>query len=137
MSQQVTEVKYLSAAEVHRRIVELENEDRFEEALQLVDPDVVDHRGGAIGDVHGTAAMREKWSHMYDTRRDVSLTIEENVSCGDISANRYTLRATDKATGRRYEITGLDMVRVRDGKLVEHWALLDKEGKRHQLGLDA
>jgi predicted ester cyclase len=27
------------------------------------------------------------------------------------------------------------MVRVRDGKIVEHWALLDSDAMRHQLGI--
>jgi predicted ester cyclase len=29
------------------------------------------------------------------------------------------------------------MVRVRDGKLAEHWALLDSAAMRHQLGAGA
>jgi hypothetical protein len=29
------------------------------------------------------------------------------------------------------------MIRVRDGKLVEHWALLDSAAIRHQLGAGA
>jgi predicted ester cyclase len=29
------------------------------------------------------------------------------------------------------------MVRVRDGKLVEHWALVDSSAMRHQLGAGA
>jgi hypothetical protein len=29
--------------------------------------------------------------------------------------------------------TGLDMIRVRDGRLVEHWALLDSTAMQHQL----
>lgn len=136
MSGQIKDTRPPTAAEVHRRIVDLENEGRALEGLAMVDPDVLDHRGGAIGDIKGITAMREKWEHMYDTRRDVSLTIEENVSDGEISANRYTLRATDKATGKPYEVTCLDMVRIRNGKMVEHWALVDQAAKRHQLGLD-
>jgi predicted ester cyclase len=30
----------------------------------------------------------------------------------------------------------MDMVRVRNGKVVEHWALLDQDAMRAQLGLD-
>jgi ketosteroid isomerase-like protein len=53
---------------------------------------------------------------------------------GDVSASRYTLRGTDIASGRSYEVTGLDMIRVREGRLVEHWALLGSSAMRHQLG---
>lgn len=65
------------------------------------------------------------------------MTIEHNVASGDTSVNRYTLRGTHTASGRRYEILGLDMVRVRNGKVVEHWALLDADAMRAQLGLDS
>jgi predicted SnoaL-like aldol condensation-catalyzing enzyme len=118
-----------SAAEVHRRIIELSNAGRHEEALALIHADAVDHRGGAIGDHRGVAAWQEKWERMDD----VQLKIEGNVASGDFSVNRYTVRGTHTASGRPYEVTGIDMVRVRDGKIVEHWALLDSAGMRHQL----
>jgi predicted ester cyclase len=107
------------------------------EALALIDADVIDHRGGVSGDHLGLAVWAQKWEHMYDGLEDVSVTIEQNVASGDFSVNRYTLRGTDAVSGRSYQVTGLDMVRVRDGKLVEHWALLDSSAMRHQLGAGA
>jgi predicted ester cyclase len=103
----------------------------------LIDPDVLDHRGGTSGDHRGLTAWKDKWEHMYDGLRDVSVTIEHNVASGDFSANRYTLRGTHAASGRSYEVTGLDMIRVRDGRLAEHWALLDSAAMQHQLGAGA
>lgn len=121
------------AAEVHRRILDLGAAGRREEALALIHPDVVDHRGGVRGDHHGVAAWRDKWEHMYDGFRDVSTTVEQNVASGDYSVNRYTIRGTEIASGRSYEVTGIDMIRVQDGRLTEHWALLDATAMRHQL----
>jgi predicted SnoaL-like aldol condensation-catalyzing enzyme len=123
----------VSAAGVHRRIVELFGAGRRAEALALIAPDVIDHRGGMLGDHRGLAAWAQKWEHMYDGLRDVSVTVEQNIASGDFSTNRYTLRAIDAASGRSCEVTGLDMVRVQDGKLVEHWALVDSSAMRHQL----
>jgi predicted ester cyclase len=125
------------AAQVHRRIVELVGAGRRAEAMALIAPDVVDHRGGSSGDHRGLAAWAEKWEHMYDGLRDVSLTIEHNVAADDFSANRYTMRGTHAESGRRFEVTGLDMIRVRNGKLAEHWAVLDSAAMRHQLGAGA
>jgi predicted ester cyclase len=98
---------------------------------------VLDHRGGTAGDHRGLAAWQQKWEHMYDGLRNVIATVEGNVAAGDFSANRYTMRGTDAASGHSFEITGLDMIRVRDGRLVEHWALLDSAAMAHQLGLGA
>ena len=124
------------AARVHRRLVESFQSGRRGEGPGLIDDDVIDHRGGTVGDHHGLAAWREDREHMYDGLSDVSVTVEQNVASGEFSTNRYTLRATHDATGRRYEVTGIDMVRVKNGKLVEHWALMDTAAMRHQLGLD-
>jgi predicted ester cyclase len=123
-----------SAAEVHRRVIELWGAGREAAALLLVAPDAVDHRGGALGDQVGRDAWRDKWRHMHDDLADVSLTIEQNVASGDFSVNRYTFRGTHTASGRPVEIVGMDMVRVHDGMLAEHWSLLDSAALRHQLG---
>src|SRR5258708_7318676 len=80
----------MSAAEVHGRIVELDSAGERAEALALIDPGVIDHRGGVSGDHQGLAAWEDKWEHMYDGLRDVSATIEHNVASGDFSVNRYT-----------------------------------------------
>jgi ketosteroid isomerase-like protein len=127
-------------AEVHRRLVELYPEllatGQFDAGLALIDPDVIDHRGGTQGDHRGRAAWRQKWERMaaggYGVT-DTSVTIEQNVAAGDTSVNRYTSRGTDAATGRRYAVTSMDMVRVRDGRVIEHWAVMDATAIRHQL----
>jgi predicted ester cyclase len=38
------------------------------------------------------------------------------------------------ATGRKIDIGVLDLFQIRDGVLVEHWALLDNLGMMKQLG---
>jgi ketosteroid isomerase-like protein len=127
-------------ADVHRRLVEIFPEllatGQFDAGLALIDEDVIDHRGGALGDHRGRAAWRQKWERMAAGGygfTDTSVAVEQNVASGDTSVNRYTSRGTDAATGRRYEVTSMDMIRVRDGRIVEHWALQDSSAIRHQL----
>lgn len=127
-------------AQIHRRLVAAYDEvlaGRLDDALTLIDPNVIDHRGGLEGDHHGLEAWRHKWERArHSGFHHVSATIEHNVASGDTSVNRYTLRGTHTASGQRYEILGMDMVRVRNGRVVEHWALLDSDAMRAQLGLD-
>jgi ketosteroid isomerase-like protein len=131
----------LDAAGVHRRLLDLYPAvvagTALDEALELIDQDVVDHRGGLAGDHRGRAAWREKWQALAGGEfHDLSATVEQNVATADTSVNRYTMRGTHTASGRRYEIAGLDMIRVRDGRVVEHWAFGDWELMRHQLAKD-
>jgi ketosteroid isomerase-like protein len=129
-----------SPAEVHRRLVELYPEliatGQLDAGLALIDPDVIDHRGGTQGDHRGRAAWRQKWEGLAaggNGYTGLSVTVEQNVAAGDTSVNRYTSRGTDAATGRRYAVTSMDMVRVRDGRVIEHWAVMDATALRHQL----
>lgn len=139
MPQGAEDMTHPGPGEVHRRLVESYAqilEGRLEDALTLVDPEVVDHRGGTQGDHRGREAWRQKWERMSagSAFHDVSVTIEQNVVCGDTSVNRYTSRGTHTDSGRRYEVLSMDMVRVRDGRIVEHWALRDADAMRDQLG---
>jgi predicted ester cyclase len=129
------------AAEVHRRAVLLYPAilaGDYDESLPLIHQDVVDHRGGAAGDHVGKDAWRAKyrWLRERSDICDVSVTVEQTLSVGDISVNRYTSRGTDPRTGRRFAVTSMDMIRVVDGQIIEHWALQDQQAIRHQLGLD-
>jgi ketosteroid isomerase-like protein len=140
MPQGAADTPYPGPGETHRRSVESFAqvlEGRFEDALKLIDPEVVDHRGGTQGDHRGREAWRQKWERTSadSAFHDVSVTIEQNVVSGDTSVNRYTVRGTHTDSGRRYEVLGLDMVRVRNGRIIEHWALLDADAMRDQLGL--
>ncbi len=38
-------------------------------------------------------------------------------------------------TGRKIDIAVLDLFQIHDGKLIEHWALLDNLGMLRQLGV--
>lgn len=128
------------AAEVHRRLVGAYGDllaGTFEDALALIDPDVVDHRGGAEGDHVGIGPWREKWERFSaggGVVRNTSVAVEQNVASGEFSVNRYAMRGTHATSGRSYEVTGIDMIRVRDGMVVEHWAVVDAEAMRAQLG---
>jgi predicted ester cyclase len=138
MPQGAPDTSHPGPGEIHRRSVESFAqvlEGRLEDALELIDPEVLDHRGGTQGDHRGREAWRQKWEQMSagSEFHDVSVTIEQNVVSGDTSVNRYTLRGTHTGSGRRYEVLGMDMVRVSNGRIVEHWALLDTDAIRHQL----
>jgi len=72
---------------------------------------------------------RRKWESMRDACPDLEIVTEQSVTEGEWIAHRYLLRGTHTGdflgqppTGAPFEVHGLDMVRVRDGQLVEHWA---------------
>jgi steroid delta-isomerase-like uncharacterized protein len=74
---------------------------------------------------------------------DLEVAIDEIVSEGDRVAVATTMRGTHRGellglapTGRRVAVTGVDIVRLEDGKIVEHRGLTDTVGLLQQLGGD-
>ena len=67
--------------------------------------------------------------------------IQDQIAQGDLVANRITWRGVHSgnlagvpATGRSIELRGINMFRVRDGRVVEQWAQLDMLGLLQQIG---
>ena len=75
---------------------------------------------------------------------DMQLPIEDIIAEGEKVLVRLRVKGTHggplmgmAATGRKIDIAVLDLFQVRDGKLIEHWALLDNLGMLKQLGVTA
>ena len=95
----------------------------FEAALLLIAPQSLDQ-----GERVTREDWRRKWESMRAASPDLEIFTEQSVEEGEWIAHRY-LRGTHTGdffgqppTGAPFEARGLDMVRVRDGQLVEHWA---------------
>ena len=73
---------------------------------------------------------------------DWHLTIEELIAEGDRVAFRATIRGTHKGvfqniapTGKQVMVSALDIVRIDNGKLIEHWGGPDLFNLMQQLGV--
>lgn len=103
-------------------------------------PDFVSHTNPP-GFPKGVEGVRRFFAMFRDAIPDVEVTIDELIVDGDRAAVATTIRGTHTgemlglpATGRRVEVVGVDMVRVRDGRIVEHRGLTDTVGLMRQLG---
>jgi steroid delta-isomerase-like uncharacterized protein len=72
---------------------------------------------------------------------DMKMEAHEIVGEGDLLCVRGTMSGTHQGefmgmppTGKRFEVEGFDMVRVRDGQFTEHWGLFDTMTMMQQLG---
>jgi len=133
-----------SPGDVVAAIVELFNAGELDRAAEMIGVDAVDHMALA-GGAGGRVGWRERWDETKRTIPDIHLEILQQVEQGDLVCNRYTMRGTDtvgidgaEPTNRAFEILVLDMVRVEDGQVQEHWALTDAAAMEAQLkGEDA
>ncbi len=73
---------------------------------------------------------------------DQQHTVEELIAEGDKVAPRLVIRGTHRGvfngippTGKRVTITGINILRLEHGKIVEHWSEGDNLGMLQQLGV--
>jgi steroid delta-isomerase-like uncharacterized protein len=72
---------------------------------------------------------------------DLTHTVEDQVAEGDRVVTRSTNRGTHRGelmglppTGRSFTGTGINLVRVADGRIAEEWVVFDALGMLQQLG---
>jgi steroid delta-isomerase-like uncharacterized protein len=120
---------------------EVFNQGQLEAVDQLVAPDAIEHE-----EVPGIAGSgSEILKHFVTIFRaafpDAQVTIEDLIAEGDKVVCRVTFHGTQQGefmgiapTGRPITFAVIDILRVADGKIVEHWGQTDNLGLLQQLG---
>lgn len=127
--------------EVARRIYEEVINKRDLDLLDdLVRPDYVEH-DPLPGQGTGVDGIKDRFRILIEGL-DPTFTIEDVIAEGDKVVVRWTNNGTNvgdflgmPATGRSFSTAGIDIYRVEDGKLAEHWHVVDVFGQMQQLGL--
>ena len=106
----------------------------------LLAPEFVVRHATAPGQA-GAAAYAESVADVRAAFPDVHFAIDDLVVAGDRVTVRWTATATHlgaymgvEATGRPVRVSGLEMCRVVDGRIVEIWVNWDSLGLLEQLG---
>jgi steroid delta-isomerase-like uncharacterized protein len=86
--------------------------------------------------------MRQAGVMMRAGFPDWSSELHELIAEGDLVVERFTARGTHRGevmgvagTGRTVSLPGINIFRLRDGRIVERWGRLDELGLLRQLGL--
>ncbi len=105
-------------------------------------PDFVRHDPGLPFEVRGPEGVRELNSVFLTAFPDLRLDVEDVIGEGDKVLVRLTIRGTHQGelmeippTGKEVEVGVLDLFRIVDARLVEHWAAIDNLGMMQQLGV--
>ncbi len=119
-------------------IEEALNQGNFDVLDGLFAPDYAEHQFGLKPTVAG---MKEDFAYLRRAFPDLHLTIEDMIANGDTIWGRMTARGTNLGpfigppTGKRIEITVIDILRFEDGLIVDHWGTPDRFAAMAQLGL--
>jgi steroid delta-isomerase-like uncharacterized protein len=107
---------------------------------ELVADDLVEHEEfpGIPSNKEGVKLFFEMFRAAFPEMR---MEAREMVAEGDLVSARFVFTGTHQgefmgvpATGKRVEVEGFDLVRVRDGRATEHWGQMDAMALMQQLG---
>ena len=109
---------------------------------ELCSPELVEHQFGTSGT--GAEAVAHVKDAMRDVHRampDIRFTIEDSVESGNTIWVRVRGRGTATGpffgppSGRPVDFTVIDVARVVDGRIVEHWGVPDRFAVLAQTGV--
>jgi predicted ester cyclase len=127
---------------VRRLIEEGFNEGNLAVCDELVDPSLVEHQNYGPRHAPGADGVKAVIASLHRAYSDFRLEIE-HLSVEDElvwlhmkgSGTNDGSFMGNESTGRTMQIDVFDLLRVRDGRLVEHWGVPDRLGALFQLGL--
>ena len=128
-------------AVIRRFVEEVQNNQNWAAYDELNDPAFVNLSAppGAPSDREGGKVFLQALAKAYP---DAVVTIHDMFAEGDAVITKKTFAGTNQAdfmgvpaTGRRVSFQFVDIMRVRDGRIIEHWNVVDQLSWMVQLGL--
>ena len=125
---------------LRRDLEEVWNQGNLDAIDELFAADVILHEAppGALSGAEGVKQVVAGYRAAFP---DLHFTIEDLIAEGDRVVNRWSLTGTHKGelmgippSGKQVTSTGISIVRIADGKIVEIWGASDQLGLMQQLG---
>lgn len=123
-----------------RRLTDSFNRQDMSVINELVAINYVDN-GPFDGQAPGREGMKQAHHNFYTGFPDIYETIDDIFAEDDRVVVRWTCRGTHKgtfagipATGKRVEVTGIDIYRLVNGQVAENWHNVDALGLLAQIG---
>lgn len=127
---------------VRRAVEEVWNRGNFAVVDELVASDILIHASTPAEEIHGSEGVTQFYATLRAAFPDIHFTVEDQIAEGDRVVTRWTARATHTGafrgippTGKQGAITGIDIDRIVNGKVVECWPISDELGLLQQLGV--
>lgn len=126
---------------VRRFVEEIFNQGNISVVDELLAPDFVEHEELPAGIPNDREGVVQLTTMLRSAFPDFNATIDDIIGEGNKVVIRMTWRGTQEGeflgippTGRAISIGVIDIIRMADGKVVEHWGQMDSMGMMQQLG---
>ncbi len=129
---------------IRRWFEEVWNKGRSEAIPEMFAEEGIAYGLGNVsgGELRGPAEFQAFHQNFRGAFPDISVSVEETIAEGDLVAARCLVRGQHmgdtlgfEATKKPMEISGIAIVRIKDGKIVEAWNNFDFMSLYQQLGV--
>ena len=122
-----------------QKYIELWSTGNLALADEVLSEDFVDHTHPQ--QAPGPESVKQEVQAFRESFPDACISVEQMIAEGDLVAFRFILRGTHLGTfagfpptGKENTLTGVDFIRIVDGKMVELWSVQDTFNWTQQLG---
>jgi steroid delta-isomerase-like uncharacterized protein len=127
---------------IYQQLTDAVNRRDLGALSQIFDPDLINH-GADPDEPRGAYHFEHVFRDFIAACPDFQVMIDDQIAEDDKLVVRWTDIGTHTgapllgvpATGKQIILTGIDILRIRDGKIVERWAENDKLYLMETLGL--
>ena len=126
---------------IYPRFATAVNTRDFDALDALISPQIHNH-GADPSDPPGAARFKRNFQALIIAFPDFQITVEDQIAEGDKVVVRWIDTGTHlgpfegvAATGRRLLLTGMDILRIADGQIVERWSEYDMLSVFEDLGV--
>ena len=108
---------------------------------ELISSDYVGHDPALPEPIRGPQGAKDNFKQYSDAFEGAHITVKDQIAEGDAVATRWEGRGRHTGelmgippTGKEIVVEGLNLTRLRDGKIVEEWSNWDTIGMLQQIG---
>jgi steroid delta-isomerase-like uncharacterized protein len=140
-TEQISVSQEENKAVARRWVEDLFNTGNLEVADEIIAPDHV-HHDPTLSDIPPGPEGQKQVVNLYRSAfTNAHISIEDQLAEGDRVVTRWTSSGTHQGelmgvtrTGNQVTVTGITIIRVSDGKIVESWTNYDALGMMQQIG---
>ncbi len=125
---------------VRRFVEEVQSQHNLDVLDEVFSPQMVDH--SQIANPPNREGTRQMFAMMFAAFPDFTATIQDQVAEGDKVVTRKTFQGTHQGdymgippTGKEISFEVIEILRLKDGKVTDHWAVGDVMKMMQQLGV--
>lgn len=130
---------HANKALLHRYKIDILNNRDIDALDHVAAPGYLDH-AAFPGQAPGREGLKQRAATLFRAL-DPQWTIHDTIAEGDLVVLRWSLAGTHRGeflgippTGKAVTLHGIDMYRVHNGKIAEHWNVVDMLGFCEQAG---